>query len=214
MIITLSACNISRVVKPLEKGEHQLSASLGGPAIVFSGAPVPLPLSSIAYAYGLDSGLSVSAGLHTTSMLFGVAQADASLHAELWRNESDRFGLIASPGAVFIHEFYEGNSRIYPQLDLGSWWHYKKENPNHLYGGVGTWVELFREKAHGEVQDNELMPYVTLGHKWVKNRWALQLEARYIGMFSRNDQIVVDYLTPLNVGTTGVYFGFTKTIGK
>jgi hypothetical protein len=143
-----------------------------------------------------------------------VAQADASLHAELWRSKTERFGLLASPGAVFIHEFYEGNSRIYPQLDLGSWWHYKKENPNLFYGGLGTWVELFREKAHGEVQENELMPYVTIGHKWVKKSWALQLEGRYIGMFYPNDEIVVDYLTPFNVGTTGLYFGFTKNIGK
>lgn len=214
LLLVLGSCNVSRVVKPLDKGEHQVSASLGGPAIVFSGAPLPVPLSSLAYSHGLDTGLTVSTGLHTTSLLFGVAQLDASLHASLWQNQQDRFGLTMSPGAHFFYDFNEQNTRVYPQVDLGAWWKYS-DNKDHLfYGGLGTWFELYREKAHGQVQENEIMPYVTIGHQFKWNSWSLQVEARYLGMFYRNDELVVSYLTPFNTGTSGLYFGIGKSFGR
>lgn len=213
-LLVLGACNVTRVVKPLEKGEHQVSASLGGPAIVFSGAPLPIPLSSVAYAHGLDTGLSVSAGLHTTSLLFGVAQVDASLHARLWQAKNNRFGLTMSPGAHFFYDFNEQNTRVYPQVDLGAWWQYSKDKDHLLYGGVGSWFELYREKAHGQVQDHEVLPYVTLGHQFRWDTWSFQVEARYLGMFYRNDELVVTYLTPFNTGTSGLYFGIGKSFGK
>jgi len=214
LLLLLASCNVSRVVKPLTKGEHQIGGSFGGPAIVFGGAPLPIPFTSVSYAHGLDTGLSVSAALQTTSLLFGIAHFDASLHAELWRSKSDRFGVLASPGSHFFYDFNEGHYRIYPQLDLNAWWHYNKESENLIYGGLGTWVELVREKAHGEVQTHEMMPYVMLGHQFNRPKWSFQVEARYIGMFYDNDAIVVDYLTPFNKGTSGVYLGISRTLGQ
>ena len=115
-----------------------------------------------------------------------------------------------------MHLFYGfrgGEFRAYPQIEGIGWWQYGEKN-NLVFGGVGTWVELTREKAYGEVQAHELMPYVSLGHQFTGKRWNVQLEARYIGFTYSNEDIVVDYLGPFNVGTSGIYVGVTRSIGK
>ncbi|MEX2595919.1 MAG: hypothetical protein WEC59_03235 [Salibacteraceae bacterium] len=212
--VLLASCNVSRVVKPLEKGEKQLSASFGGPGIVFSGIPLPMPLSSVGYAQGIDTGLTVSAGLHTTSLLFGVAQLDAGLHIQLFENKAQNFGMTAAPALNLFYDFNAGNMRTYPQIDLLGWWKYLDEKQHFFYAGGGTWVELEREKAHEQVQNHEIMPYITFGHQFNREKWSFQIEARYIGMNYRNDKLVVDYLTPFNKGTSGIYVGINRKLVK
>jgi hypothetical protein len=207
------ACNSTRVVKTLEKGEQQLTGSLGGPAIVFSGVPMPIPLSSVGYAVGLDTGLTFAGGLNTTSLLFGNAQVDLTLGINAFKTENEKFGLTISPGLNLFYGFNGGDFSLYPQLEGVVWKEYGEKN-KLFFGGLGTWVELDREKAHGEVQVHELMPYITLGHQFTGKKWNVQLEARYIGFTYPNDNIVVDYLGPFSTGTSGIYFGVSRKLGK
>ena len=72
----LVSCNITRVVKPLPKGEHQVGTSFGGAVIKLGNAPITIPLSNISYAYGVAENTSIFTGIHTTAMLFGVLQTD------------------------------------------------------------------------------------------------------------------------------------------
>jgi hypothetical protein len=211
--LILVACNSTRVVKTLEKGEQQLTGSLGGPAIMFSGVPMPLPLSSVGYAVGLDTGLTFAGGLNTTSLLFGNAQVDLTLGINAFKTENEKFGLTISPGLNLFYGFNGGDFSLYPQLEGVVWKEYGEKN-NLFFGGLGTWVELDREKAHGEVQVHELMPYITLGHQFTGKKWNVQLEARYIGFTYPNDNIVVDYLGPFSTGTSGIYFGVSRKLGK
>ena len=213
LIALIASCNVTRVVKPLEKGESQIGASFGGPGIIFSGAPIPLPLTSISYAHGLDTGLTVAGGIHTTALLFGNLEADLSLGIRTYESKNGKFGVTASPGVNLFYGFRGGDFRAYPNLDGIAWWKYSQKD-HLLYGGLGTWVELRRDKAHGEVQDNELMPYATLGHQFGGEKWQWQVEARYIGFNYSNDDIVVDYFGPFATGTTGIYVGLTRTFGK
>ncbi len=212
-LIVLASCNTTRVIKPLEKGEKQIGASFGGPGIIYAGVPLPLPMTSISYAQGLDTGLTLAAGLHTSALLFGDAEVDLSLGIKVYASKSERFGLTASPGVHLLYGFRGNDFRAYPQLEGIGWWQYGEKN-HLLYGGLGTWIELVREKAHGEVQDNELMPYLTLGHQFAGEKWQWQAEARYIGFNYSNDNIVVDYIGPFPNGTTGLYVGVTRKIGK
>ena len=85
-------CNATRVVKPLDKGEKQLAAGFGGPGIIYTGAPIPVPLTSVSYAHGLDTGLTLSAGLHTTSAAFGVIQSDIAVGISAFQSKSEKFG--------------------------------------------------------------------------------------------------------------------------
>jgi len=213
VLAALVACNPTRVVKPLEKGEKRVSAAFGGPGIIFSGAPIPLPLTSVNYSHGLDSGLTLSTGLHTTALMFSNLQTDISLGIKMVEAKSKRYGLTANPGLNLMYSLRGGEFRAYPQVEGIGWWQYGEKS--HLfYGGVGTWVELMREKAHGEVQDHELMPYVTLGHQFAGEKWIWQVEAKYLGFTYSNDNVVVDYMGPFNTGTTGVYVGLSRRLTK
>src|SRR5690606_37216850 len=130
-----------------------------------------------------------------------------------FETKSKMFGVSVSPAMHLFSNFEEGAFRSYPQIDINAWYNYGKK-PHFLYGGAGTWLELYRERAHGEEQKRELMPYATLGHQWVREKWNFQLELRYIGFPYHNDKLVVQYLTPLSTGTTGIYFGVSRNIGK
>lgn len=213
VLALIASCNVTRVVKPLEKGEHRVGGSFGGPAIIFSGAPIPIPFSSISYAHGLDTGFTVAGGIHTTALLFGNLEMDATLGIRAYESSGGRFGITASPGVNLFYGLRGNDFRVYPNLDGTAWWKYSDKD-HLLYGGLGTWVELRRDKAHGEVQQNELMPYITLGHQFGGEKWHWQVEARYIGFTYSNDDIVVNYLGPFANGTSGVYVGLTRTIGK
>ena len=213
MAVCLLSCNVTRVVKPLDKGEHQMGASLGGPVIVFAGAPIPMPLTSISYATGIDTGITFVGGLHTTSLLFGNAEVDLNLGVGVYKSGDERFGVTLTPGVHLLYGFRGGDLRIYPQLEAIAWKAYGKRE-NLLYGGIGTWVELTRVKAYGEIQNHELMPYISLGHQFSRERWNFSIEARYLGPTYSNEDIVVNYFTPLNTGAAGLYFGITRKLTR
>jgi len=214
LAVLFASCNASRVVKPLDKGEKAVSASFGGPNIIYAGSPMPLPLTSVAYAHGIDTGLTIAAGLHMTDLAFGVIHTDVVAGINAYKSKSENFGVTVSPGLHFLVDVHETNFRTYPQLDALCWWNYLEEKEHHFYGGIGTWIELNKAKAHGEVQTNELMPYLMLGHQFEWSKWNLQLEGRFIGFQHKAEDIVVDYVPIGGQGTTGIYIGVGRRFGK
>lgn len=209
----LTACGPTRVIKTLEKGEKQVSANLGGPVIKFAGAPIPLPLTSVNYQHGIDTGITVSSSLYTTDLLFGTVHLEANLGIKTFENKKKSFGLTSTPGIHLFYDFNESNFRAYPQIDLTTWWQYG-EKPNLLFGGIGSWVELRKEKAYGELQTNELMPYISVGHQFNRPKWAFLTELKYIGFPYDNRWGVVDYIGPSHYGALGFYFGVSRRFVK
>lgn len=213
LVVALASCNATRVIKPLEKGEKSISAGLGGPGILYAGAPIPVPLTSISYAHGLDTGLTLAAGINTTSLAFGVVQADLSVGINVYQTKAERFGVTATPAMHFMYDFNEGNYRNYPQLEALTWWQYG-EKANLFYGGMGTWIELRKSKAHGQVQTNELLPWVTIGHQFNLEKWSYLTEFKYLGFQHKTLPLVVDYISPGGRGTIGFYFGVSRRFAK
>src|SRR5690242_18275035 len=72
----LASCAPCRYVKPLAKKQSAASFSFGGPLIMFSGTPIPVPFTTIGYGYGLTDNVTTYGNVHTTSALFGNAQVD------------------------------------------------------------------------------------------------------------------------------------------
>lgn len=213
LLVLLASCNATRVIKPLEKGEKAVSAGFGGPLIAFAGAPIPIPLTSVTYSHGLDTGITLTASVHTTSLLFGVAHLDVGLGIKAYESKSKKWGITAAPGLQTMFDFDAGNARNYPQLEAIGWWQYAQK-PNLLYGGLGTWVELERRKAHEQVQDNELMPWITIGQQFNRPKWSYTTEVKFLGFQHDRSNIVVDYIGPGNRGAFGAYFGISRRFGK
>lgn len=64
----LAGCGLPTHVRPVPKGQLAAEVSVGGPAALLGGAPVPLPLSAVGARYGASEQVDVSAHLQVTTM--------------------------------------------------------------------------------------------------------------------------------------------------
>ena len=67
--VLLAGCGLSTQVRPTPKGVLVAEASVGGPAVLVGGAPVPLPLSTVGVAWGFTERSDLSAHMHLTTLL-------------------------------------------------------------------------------------------------------------------------------------------------
>lgn len=206
-LITLASCNITRVIKPLEKDEVQVSASLGGPLIEFAGAPMPIPLTSVHAAYGLSEKQTIMGGLHTTALAFGVLQLDLGTNFRLYVNNAQNTGISASLIANTMIDRWESNASLYPQADVNVW---RKYGNQLFYANLSSWLELRNTRAHNEIQPNRLLPSMGLGYQWLKEKYGFQAELKYIAPHLSNRDIVVNYIAPGHRGALGLYMGIIK----
>jgi hypothetical protein len=207
--IILLACNATRVVKPLEAGEKQMGVSLGGAMIKFVGVPMPLPLTNVYGAYGLNNKTTAFASLHTTALLFGVFQTDIGITQNLLKQKKYLPGISVSPIANLMFDKWENNFSFYPQLDLNAYWNYGKKQ-HLIYTSLNNWYELKNTKAHNETQTTNWLPSIGVGHQWHGNKLNWQLEAKYIAPNQPNKNIVVDYIGMGSKGTFGLYIGVNR----
>lgn len=215
LLVFAASCSPATLVKPLKKGEDAVSVNLGGPLIGLGDATVPVPLSGITYAHGWKDKLTVFGRLHTTSALFGVAHLEPGL---LWQVHEQRGWLPAlsiGPSMHFMLDRWEGNGRIYPQIDCHGWWRTSAAgdslHDHFLYAGFSNWIEWRKTGTAERAQENHWLPTFQIGHSWCNARWRYTLEARYIAPFTSNTNIVVDYKVVGNSGAFGTYFSITRT---
>ncbi|HQQ93211.1 MAG TPA: hypothetical protein PLQ93_01545 [Bacteroidia bacterium] len=205
LAIVLLSCAPSRFVKPLAKGQRAVSASFGGPTILFSGAVIPMPFTTICYAQGLSNQSTAFASLHITSGLFGNIQSDLGATFRLFEREKV-FGVSVSPALQLAYSI--GNQtglRVWPSLDANVYLHpFKTES--YAYLGANSWFELSRYKAHGEVQQLHSLPSIQLGYVFVRKLWQHQVEAKYLGMGLPNLPNVVSYVGAGGKGSFGIYY--------
>ncbi len=202
-------CAPSRYVKPLEKKQQALSASFGGPTILFGAAATPIPFTTIAYAYGLSSKATVFGAAHFTSALFGNIQTDfgATFKLHEW---SGKIGLSASPALQMAYSI--GNRtgfKVWPTLDANIY-AYVRNKPSYIYGGFNVWFELSMYKAHNEIQQTHVLPNIQVGYMLVKQIWQHQFEFKYLGIGIANKPGVVDYIGLAGQGSFGIYYSLIR----
>lgn len=209
LIVGFSCCNTTRIVKPLEQGEVQIGADFGGPMIYFSGLPITIPLTSVHAAYGYKTNTTLFTSIHTTALMFGVIQNEFGLTHQLMKQKRYIPGISVSPILNTFIDTWEANFRIYPQLDLNLYWNYQSK-PHLFFISANNWFELSKQKAHGEVQQNQWLPSLGIGHQWNTKRFSIQLESKWLAPTQSNQDIVVDYVATGNKGAIGIYFGISK----
>lgn len=207
-LILLNACAPTRVVKPLQKGEQQVSLHVGGPLLKFAGAPIPMPLSSLAYARGISNKTTAFGSLHTTALLFGVIQTDLGICRELYAHPSG-FGISVNPVLNIAFDTWEGNKKLWPELSFNAY-QSLYQNKLLLYAGSSTWFELSSTRAHGEAQPNRALFHTQLGMQYQGKKLSYTLEGKYLGMGLPTQPNVVDYIGLQSKGALGIYFGVTR----
>ena len=210
MLFICSFCSPSRIVQPLQKGESQVGLHLGGPMIRFAGAPLPIPLTSLSYARGIDSTFTAFGGIGLTAAAFGVAQVDLGCTKGLWTPKGARPGVSVSPSLNFMIDKWEGNFRFYPTLDVNAYWQLGKRK-NTAYIGLNNWFVLNATRTQGEPQTTRYIPNLQVGYVIRRKGWNYTIEAKYLAPFNDNVKLVPDYISAGTTGAFGIYFNVGKT---
>lgn len=209
-VLLLSGCATSRALAPLEKGQHGVTLSMGGPFVQFAGAPVPLPITQVGYRYGIDGKTDFHTGLYLTNLaLFRVGGFDVGFARELVDASGARprvmvdlttywfFGDVSDGGP-------DGGFRMFPNLQIVTTWdlpHREDRRPHRVYLGLDNWVQPFPEFRY------YLNPF--LGTEVRLSKVAgLQLEAGWYAPWVDTTFLQPVWYGPGNLGAVSVKLGF------
>lgn len=215
--LVLFSCAPTRFYKPLEKDEHAITASFGGPFIkVPNIASMPIPFTSIGYGRGITNNLTVYGSWQTTSALFGVAHVDFGATQRIWQNEN--MGISTSLGSHFLIDIFDWKPSLYPQISANYYLTYRENETKstrfEMYAGTENWLDLRSRLAHDVPNKNRILWNMHLGHTFNKHLWSYQVEIKLLAPYLNND-VVVDFISPFGQkGGVGFYFGVQRKIGK
>ena len=208
-VILCASCAPARFVAPLPEHHYAATASLGGPLITFSKMTIPMPLTSLAGGYGLDSNTTVFAGLHTTTLLFKDLQLDLGGLYQFLSPKDLRPGLSASAVLNIAHALRDGSSKVWPEIDANAYWHYMS-NDNLLYIGSSNWFELASTRSDNEPQPHHWIANFELGHIFDGEHWQYVTEIKYLAAGVANVPNAVEYHGLSGNGSFGVYLALTR----
>lgn len=203
------ACNPTRIVQPIPKGQVQVGANFGGPTIMLGTTPLPIPLTSVNVAYGLTAHTTSFVSLHTTALMYGVLQTDVGFTRQLIAPKRFVPGISVSPIANVLFDKWEHQFSLYPQLDINAYWNYGSKN-NLVYASLNNWFELRTTRVHNEPQPTHWLPSIGIGHQWNNTKYNIQCEVKYVAPTESNQNIVVDYVSPASKGAIGLYIGINR----
>lgn len=203
--MVLVACAPSRLVRPLAAKQKAIGANLGGPLIGFAGTTIPIPLTSLYYAQGINPSLSAFGSLHTTSLLFGVIQTDIGVCKQLYYHDSLRLGISVNPAMNMAFDKWEKKFRAWPQVDLNIYWDLLPKKV-FVYGGATNWLEFAQKKAFDRPQQTHVLICPQVGGTWIRPKWNYTLEAKWIAPNIPNTPNVVEYRGINHHGAVGIYF--------
>ncbi len=210
VLLSLTACNTTRFVKPLAKKQVAVGVDFGGPLIDFVGAKIPVPFSSITTGYGIDSTLTAFAGFHTTAIAFGTVQLDLGVVKELYRSRKAYIPSISvAPVVNMMLDGFDGNFRAYPQVDVNFYWQYWKDKPHYFYVSVNSWFDFY-PKVYTTLPTNIYQPAFALGHTFENKKMRYTLEAKYMGVNENSGGSPVVYNGIGGKGSFGVYLSIFR----
>ncbi len=209
ILIILNSCAPSRIVRPLDKGQKAINASLGGALIGFAGTTIPIPLTTVTYAQGVADKTTAFGSVHTTSLLFGIFQTDIGVCHRLYYNDSLRFGISVNPVINLAFDKWEKKFKCWPQADINFYWEIKPKK-SFFYAGVENWFELAQKKAHDQNQQTHWIFCPQIGYTYTRNKWNYNTEIKYIAPNISHTPNVVDYKGIGGKGAIGVYISFTR----
>lgn len=206
--ICLSQCAPSRLVKPLKYKEQVAGLTFGGPVINFAGAPIPIPYTTFYYANGVASNVTLFGSLHTTSLLFANAQTEIGATFDICKINK-KLAITGTNAFQVVYNFRNASKvKIWPSIDLNAYYHLNEKN-SFVYGGLSSWIELSRFKAHQQIKTRTYVPTLQIGYQVVNTKFTHQIEMKYLGLGIANTPNVVDYVGLAGQGALGIYYGIS-----
>lgn len=209
-LLVFAGCTSSRLVQPLHQGKAQINVAAGGPFFDYKGTTIPMPLTSVGAAYGIDQDLSLFAGLHTTSLYYGLGHGDIGVVKGLRQPEYWSPGISVAPAVSFMLDGWDWNFRAYPSVDINLYWQ-AFESRDFFYVGSTSWFEPATRRAHKEKQPYNWIPSIHSGYTLISGSFSYNAEVKYLAPFYSNKNIVVEYLSPVDRGAIGLYIAVGYT---
>ncbi len=208
-ISALSSCSPIKFIKPLEKNQNAAGVSLGGALIKYGTATIPIPFLTADYGYGIDSTLTGFGSFNITSALFGNFQLELGAAKQLLKQNNYFPAVSITPSVNIIYRNTDAY-KFYPQLAFNAFWEYGKHK-NFVYISADNWFELAQKRAHELKQPNHWIFMPTIGHSFTGKKWNFNIEAKIIAPNLSNQNLVVEYQTPLKKrGALGIFLGYTR----
>jgi hypothetical protein len=211
ILLILASCASSRFVEPLKKGEQAIAFDIGGPTIGFGGTVIPIPLSSVVYAKGIDTNITVFGSLHLTSLLFGNVQTDLGATFKFYKSKKSFIpSLSSSVNGNAIYDIYDSKFKFWPQLDLNAFWNFGKKN-HYFYAGVSNWWELAGVRSQDRSQLDRWLVNPQVGLVIKTKKWYYSIETKFLAPSHNNVNLFVPYFSILGEnGASGIYFGIGR----
>ncbi len=206
LAFVLTGCGTT-LTAPLAKHTTEVSASLGGPMVVFGGAPVPVPVSTVGVAHAVSDAVTVRGALHPTAAAFGIAGLDLGLvvhpiegHRAALTLGLDAYGFGNGADAVLLADPW-----IATRWSLAKWF--------ALAGGVH--VSIRYATSSPQLRDaTPVAPMVFLQPAFVVGHFELDVELRWYALASNGGILAPAWVSPGDVGALGVVFGAAWRFGE
>ena len=194
--MTVTGCAHVAALRPAPKGALEVEASLGGPVITQGTVKSPAMLSSIGARYGILERADLQAHYHPTASLLGVLGLDIGTSVLAVQGEKALPDVTVSARWLGFTDFRI--VRSYVQL-----------------GAVASWRLFNRIAPYLGVEWLGAGPSFTVatGLQLIFGRFTAQLEAKWFKVAPDIHSIVVEWLSPNDIGTFGVQLGVSYRFG-
>ncbi|UTW61993.1 hypothetical protein KFE98_18585 [bacterium SCSIO 12741] len=200
VLLLVTSCSTTRVIKPLEKGEWRIAADAGGPFA----ANTPIPLTSISAAHGLTDKVSLFGGLHTSALSFNTLQLDLGANFGLLQPQGWRPGISANLVINPMVAFRNGSFRIYPETTVNAYWTVWKKS--QIYLGFTQWYDWHLLETELD-KSTFFHPNLQVGYQYEAKKWVLGAEYKWLNF---NKKLLIPQTKVNSIGGYGGYGIYLK----
>ena len=209
VLINIS-CSSIRMVRPLQVSEQRINLSMGGPMIDNMGFPMPLPVISMDYQYGLFTNITIGGAFHITPAvfnIFGMFEVDSA------------FGLLEQSGFIpsltgqlnfILMSDLKTSFYIFPQVVIIPSW--RINDYFMLYCGVSSIIILY-PKTQG-LGNNWFAFSFPVGLQLDLGNFAINAECGISSPFSNNKNLVLSYIGFGDYGALAPYISLSYRFGR
>lgn len=200
----VGGCSAVHNLKPLDRGDSQVYASLGGPLIT-EGVSFPVPYTIAGYAYGVHEKLTLHGELHPSAAIYktfaaGIGGLIGFVKEAGWIPE-----LAVDLQGVFASDFSE--TVLFPiATPILS---YQLWNPAwHGYAGIDI---LWQLHSHDDAAaPRSYAPLIGIRYTPQAQKLGFGIETKWLGVSDEIQESTLDFPKPFgsNYGDLGVYLHF------
>lgn len=201
--ILSSSCTHTRYIKPLKKGETNISVYNTTPFSLRSILPVALPSASV--GYGLTDRTTVYSGIHFAPLTFDHLYLELGIRQHIISFEDKKY-IPAISGGLAVHSIRNmarGKIKAYPVLELSPYW----ESGNWLwFVHSSLWLDFYVPPHEGIV--DMYLPNITIGQLYTFAPFEFGLDYQLHRFIHKFDTTSKSYLGIKKEGFHGLVLKF------